>query len=73
MIGPAIGMECVEGNGLHLDHFEWQVVSLNDEIHLTSNLPRATDFNQFATGVRGRVESGICNCGIAGKRVHLNP
>lgn len=72
-IGPAIGMECVEGNGLHIDYFEWQVESLNEELHLTSRLPRATDFKQFATGVQGRIENSICNCGIAGKRVHLLP
>ena len=73
MIGPAIGMECAKGNGLHIDHFEWQVDCLDGEILLTSILPRSTDFNRFATGVQGWVESGICNCGIPGKRVHLNP
>jgi hypothetical protein len=71
-LGPAIGMECAAGQGLHIDHFEWEVESINGEIHLTSKMPRAIDFIQFATGKRGRVEEGICTCGNVDKRILLD-
>jgi hypothetical protein len=71
-LGPAIAMECGQKDGLHIDHFEWNVESVDGELQLSSKMPRAMDFKRFATGIRGEVEQGICGCGNTDPRIRLS-
>lgn len=70
-IGPAVGMECSEGAGLHVDGREWAVTEREGEVRLTSRLQRAMNFADVATGVRGSVDQAPCACGSWHPRVHL--
>jgi hypothetical protein len=71
-LGPAIAMECAQKDGPHFDHFEWDVESIDGELHLSSKMPRATDFRRFATGIQGEVERSICGCGNTDLRIRLS-
>lgn len=68
-IGPAVGMECSQASGLHIDRFEWLAEEDNGEIVLTSHLPRSIRFERLHTGVRGRVEHAACGCGNPDPRI----
>jgi len=70
-IGPVKAMECSHGAGVHVDRFEWQVSEDNGEIVLTSRLARSTPFQQYHTGVKGRVITSACKCGNIDPRIEL--
>lgn len=62
-LGPTLAVECPLRLGLHIDGREWKAKTVDGEIRLTSLLPRIQPFEDFATGQRGRVETGACGCG----------
>lgn len=70
-IGPAIAMECLYKNGAHIDRFEWQAESIDDELVLSSRIERCADFSQYRTGIRGMVHHGSCQCGNPDPRIVL--
>lgn len=68
-LGPAVGIECAQGGGLHIDRLEWLVEEDGGEIVLTSHLPRAVQFERLRSGVRGHVERAACGCGSSDPRI----
>jgi hypothetical protein len=72
MIGPAIGMECAYGSGLHIDDLTWQLRSDDGEIIVESNLHRDGYSKAHKTGVYGQIDFGTCACGSSAPRVLIN-
>jgi len=69
-VGPAPGVECSPGSGLHVDDSEWLMEQgQGGEILLSSRLPRAQAFARLATGVRGTLDHTPCRCGLSGPRL----
>ncbi|ROM33939.1 hypothetical protein BK648_24580 [Pseudomonas poae] len=68
-IGPAVAIECNAGGGAHIDRFEWDVVTEEGEVVLTSRLERSVAFNGYRTGVHARIERGTCRCGNTDPRL----
>ena len=71
-LGPTVGVECSEANGLHVSSEEWSVESVDGELVVTSRLPRLVAFERAWTGRRGRVDRTPCACGSTDGRVHLD-
>lgn len=71
-VGPTIAMECASGAGAHIDRFEWHVETINDDIVITNRLDRCEAFNQYRTGLKGRVIHEACQCGNADPRIELD-
>lgn len=70
-IGPALAMECAAQCGAHLDRHEWTAEVQAGELLLSSRLERSESFVRLRTGLRGRVEQGVCACGNADPRIVL--
>lgn len=70
-MGPAIAMECIHGNGMHLDEREWEASQRDGTLILTSRLGRALNFSEFNTGVKARVVHHDCACGGGGLKIHI--
>jgi hypothetical protein len=68
-VGPALAVECKEGEGAHIDRFEWKVRVEDEELVLDSRLLRISAFKNFRTGVKGRVENTPCRCGNPDPRI----
>jgi len=68
-IGPAIGMECRHGGGLHIDANEWDVEFDNGEVVLSSRLATYIDFDKVHTGFYGSAVTELCDCGRDGLRI----
>lgn len=71
-LGPAFGIECQAGDGVHIDRFEWAVEEDNGEIVLSSQLDRCVTFSHYHTGVKGKVVRGACRCGNFDPRIQLH-
>lgn len=69
-LGPATTIECLLGQGLHLDETEWHL-SQDDQqqILFSSRLQRALDIVELASGFHARIETTPCRCGIDGPRL----
>lgn len=70
-IGPALGLECSDGAGAHIDGREWEIDERGGTIHLTSRLHRAAPFAAADTGLRGRHAAEPCSCGGPDPRIIL--
>lgn len=69
MLGPALGMECREACGLHVDGEEWDLRLQDGEVLVSSRLDRqAAALRSQRTGLCGTIEEGICACGNADPR-----
>lgn len=68
-VGPALGLECSEGVGVHVDRFEWDVESEDGEVLISSRLERCDVFERLRTGVKGHVVHGTCACGNPDPRI----
>lgn len=55
-MGPFVAIEAEPGEGARFDNREWQVEAIDGELHVTSAPPRASQFERFATGVKGHIE-----------------
>lgn len=55
-MGPFLAIEAVPGEGARFNNREWQVDAIDGELHVTSAPPRAGQFQQLATGVKGYVD-----------------
>lgn len=68
-LGPTVALECAHGGGAHICQIEWDVVSNDGEILLTSRLERALDFHNYATGMLGELRLSACACGSSDPRL----
>jgi hypothetical protein len=68
-VGPTVGLECVAGAGAHVDAREFSYDDEGGEIRVSSRLLRVLPLDQAPTGVKGRVDHGVCTCGVADPRV----
>jgi hypothetical protein len=68
-VGPTLGLECSYGGGAHVDAREWRLSDEGGEVRVTNRLMRALPLENAETGVRGKVDHSICNCGLADPRV----
>lgn len=70
-LGPAFGIECQAGAGVHIDRYEWDVAEVNGEIVLSSKLNRCVEFHDYHTGVKGKLVRGACRCGNFDPRIEI--
>lgn len=70
-IGPAIAVECPRRSGAHVDGAEWTVTERGGELYVSTAGPRAHRVTDAATGVRGRLVAGRCDCGRDGQRLYI--
>ena len=68
-VGPALAVECPERAGAHLDGAEWTVAERDGSLFISTAGPRAHQVSDAATGLRGTVTDGPCECGRTGQRV----
>ena len=66
-VGPALALECLERDGLHLDESLWSFVTREERILGTPNVASAE--SAVDTGVRGTLVDGLCRCGMVGRRL----
>jgi hypothetical protein len=71
-LGPAIGVECVVGEGLHVSSEDWTVESIDGQLYVSSRLHRLLPFERQQTGLRGTVYRGPCACGGTDAQVRLS-
>jgi hypothetical protein len=71
-LGPAFGVECSVGDGLHVSSEDWSLEVVDGEIRITSRLPRLLPFEGQPTGLFGTVDRTPCKCGSTDARVRLN-
>jgi hypothetical protein len=73
-LGPAVGVECASGDGLHVSSEDWHLeTAASSELLLSSRLPRLVPFERWATGLYGAVDRVPCRCGSTDGRVRLRP
>ena len=68
-VGPAIAVECPQRAGAHLDGAEWTLAGRDGSLFISTAGPRAHQVSDAATGLRGTVTDGPCECGRTGQRV----
>jgi hypothetical protein len=71
-LGPAIGIECSFGTGLHVDSGEWVLDDTGGDLRITTARDRLARFEDQEIGWSGRLDSTACACGMAGPRVLLD-
>ena len=71
ILGPAIGLECRERSGAHVDVREWSVRSVDGQLRLSSVAPRAKQVTDAPLGVAGTVDTTPCPCGSTDPRVRI--
>lgn len=70
-VGPALGLECIESAGAHIDAREWELASIGGEIRVSSRLARVVPLEKAPTGVFARIQHSVCACGLSDPRVCL--
>lgn len=69
-IGPAVALECKVGEGAHVDRLEWDLSNdVDDNLVLTSRLPRAMNFTDWNSGIRAQIVRAPCRCGNSDPRI----
>ena len=68
-VGPALAVECPQRTGAHLDGAEWTLAERDGSLFISTAGPRAHQVSDAATGLRGTVTDGPCECGRTGQRV----
>jgi hypothetical protein len=71
-VGPALALECSEGQGLHIDSNEWDLQEAEGAILLTSRLLRSANFYRHPVLVEARLVSQPCGCGNGDLRIEFN-
>jgi len=71
-LGPVLGLECIEGDGVHVDAREWTLDDAGGTIRLTSRAARITPVADLDIGVRGRLARHPCGCGSVDPRIMLD-
>ena len=62
-LGPAVGIECPAGVGLHVGAEAWDLSVEGGSLHVTGRAPRATAFDHVDTGWAGTLSHDRCSCG----------
>jgi hypothetical protein len=70
-LGPVLGLECVEGDGLHIDAREWSLGDVGGTIKVSARAARITPVTDLDTSVHGHVLEHPCRCGSVDPRVIL--
>lgn len=70
-VGPAIAVECQHRSGAHLNGAEWTLAQRDGGLFISTAGPRAHQVSDAATGLRGTVTDGPCECGRTGQRVTI--
>jgi len=70
-LGPAVGAECVHGGGLHVSSEEWSCTVSDQELVLSSRLPKLVGFKAHRTGIRVASMERVCPCGNTDIRVRI--
>jgi len=68
MLGPALGLECPQRSGVHLDPAEWR---LSQGLTLSTVGARAHTVRDLPVGLPGQVEDTPCPCGLPGPRLRV--
>jgi hypothetical protein len=71
-LGPAIGIECRHGTGLHVDPDEWTVDAVDGELRISTTGDRLARLRDQELGLGGHLDETHCSCGLPGARVHLD-
>ena len=66
-VGPALALECLQRDGLHLDESLWTFVTREGRIFGMPNDSSAE--SEVDTGVLGTLVDGLCGCGTVGRRL----
>lgn len=69
MLGPALGVECPERSGLHLDPEEWQITAGATGLTLSVVGDRTYRGQDLALNITGAIDETPCACGIPGPRI----
>ncbi|MCX0272785.1 hypothetical protein NLM24_19155 [Nocardia zapadnayensis] len=69
MLGPALGLSCPEGTGLHLDPEEWRVNAVSGRPTLTVAGDRRYRGRDIELDIDGVIDRAPCACGLPGDRV----
>jgi hypothetical protein len=70
IVGPAVASECAPGAGAHLPP-GWSASANDGELLITAPAERALALSAQPTGLRGRVETAACECGLDEPRVFV--
>ena len=73
LVGPALGMECVHGTGMHVNPDEWTLDEDSGGLVISSTARRAADLDRAPLVLSGRVVDSACPCGLPGPRIELRP
>jgi hypothetical protein len=73
-LGPAVGVECAIGDGLHVSSEDWCLETTEGgELLVSSRLPRLVPFERWPSGLHGELDRTPCRCGSTDGRVRLRP
>lgn len=69
MLGPALGLECPQRSGAHVDPAEWRLAAGPGGVTLSTAGDRAHVVRDLTVGPIGGVDHAPCPCGLPGPRV----
>ncbi|MEV6876846.1 hypothetical protein [Amycolatopsis sp. NPDC051128] len=71
MLGPALGLECPQRSGAHVDPAEWRLAEGPDGVTLSTVGDRAHVVRDLVVGRTAALEHTPCPCGLPGPRIRL--
>jgi hypothetical protein len=71
-LGPATGIECSFGTGLHVNADEWALAESDGELRVSTAGDRLAHFTDQELGLTGHLDDTDCPCGLSGPRVLLD-
>jgi hypothetical protein len=71
-LGPALGLECRERGGVHVNAREWAVSASSGELELSTIAARAHVVERARLGLRGTVVTESCLCGRDDPRIVID-
>jgi hypothetical protein len=71
-LGPALGLECPEHGGVHVNGREWEVSEASGELEISTIAPRVHVLERAPLGLHGRVVTASCVCGRDDPRIVLD-
>lgn len=72
MLGPALGLSCPEGTGLHFAPEEWQVTTDSARLTLTVVGDRRYRGRNIELDIDGVIDRAPCACGLPGDRIRTD-
>ncbi|MBE8517018.1 hypothetical protein ILP97_05745 [Amycolatopsis sp. H6(2020)] len=71
MLGPALGLECPERSGAHVDPAEWRLAEGPDGVTVSTAGDRVHIVQDLVVSRTGGLEHTPCPCGLPGPRIRL--